>query len=593
MVERSREIRDRVFLTTLFLVGGVALAAGLFEVFILQKFQPSPEFSVALGAAILLVTALFETPLREPELVGLPGPGLHLERRSYLPYPVPLPDSVSPPSASRPLSASDVEAVEVVDTELDMVSPTPPAPPSMPAPVPLPTPVARPAVPSASVAPRPVAARPSPRAATASSSDAAMATLRERTNREVADAREAIAALETLGNLPPAGGSRAGLPFAPLPPLQLKPIIAEHPPPADYLEEHLPRTPPAVDGDVQRSLTQLADLAGSRTDGSRPLALINGKPPTATLTDIETTLDQSPPLEVPRAPATSPESAPSAATNGSLEKLDHAEAELKAMPPVESVVPVVTPPSPRPRPAPRMPAPSGRAPPGPSVVPTTPLVSPTALPSAPPVPPPKPTPSTPAAPAPSTPPRAYSPASAPPATRPQDTTVADLDQMARVLDAMIAESRGARPPALAPPRPPTVAPAVPAVALPLPPRPPTVEPPAPPVGPSQASAELIDELSRQLEQMKSALAPAGAPSRGGLPLPVPRSERDAKSKPVLPTLPPDGASPPPSLDLGEDELQNVLDQAHQAAEATSARHVKPTDMEPAQRRKRRREDLDP
>lgn len=555
MVEEAREFRDRAFLATLFLVGGAALASGLLQIFYFGSFTPGPEFSTILGAAIIFVTAVYETPYRDPALIGLPGPGAHLESRAYLRYPVPIPDALG--AGAGALSVTSTEAVELPVSEPEE-APRSPAPAAV-----RPSPrVARAPISAPAVAYTPSARTTAPGPAATPSVSPRMA----QTSRAVSEARQAIAALETLGTIPvePLG-------YAPLPPLELKPYMADHPPAADYLEDHLPQHAVAqVDPNVQQSLADLAGLAGKQTTGDQPIEFRNGKPPQDMLSDIESVLSEAPPLEKANGTAIHPTSLPTVPIPGSSEEgiqgVNHAEAELRAMPPVESIpVPASVQPPEAPVPPTPTPAPEVVGPSAPAPVEQPPAVA-----------------------------EPKAEAASPPSELPDEAT---LDSMAKALEGLISAGKGvatttaAPSPPARPRAPPTSAPSPPAT-------PPSSAPPAPspprqvpasssiPAEPPAATSATIDDLSRQLEAMKSTLLASEPVSRGGLPSPTAGLPPPPKPKKALPTVPP-SVPPAPPPDLNEDELQGVLDQATEVAQETKSRHVQAKDIDPTTKKKRK------
>ncbi len=86
MVEESRDLRDKAFLTILILVGAAATASGLVQILYEPSPSPAALFDTALGLAVLLVTALFLAPYVFPKTFGIPVETAEVVSRPYLPY---------------------------------------------------------------------------------------------------------------------------------------------------------------------------------------------------------------------------------------------------------------------------------------------------------------------------------------------------------------------------------------------------------------------------------------------------------------------------------------------------------------------------
>lgn len=112
MVEDPHDLRDRAFVVILLLVGGGAVASGLFQLVVLSiTNDPAAVFDVVLGFAVLLITWLFLAPYVFPHALGVPKPGDLPITRDYLPFPIaPIPDVGVSPGASARLSASSAAA---------------------------------------------------------------------------------------------------------------------------------------------------------------------------------------------------------------------------------------------------------------------------------------------------------------------------------------------------------------------------------------------------------------------------------------------------------------------------------------------------
>ncbi len=86
MVEESRDLRDKAFLTILILVGAAATASGLVQILYEPSPSPAALFDTALGLAVLLVTALFLAPYVFPKTFGIPVETAEVVSSPYLPY---------------------------------------------------------------------------------------------------------------------------------------------------------------------------------------------------------------------------------------------------------------------------------------------------------------------------------------------------------------------------------------------------------------------------------------------------------------------------------------------------------------------------
>ena len=104
MVEESRDLRDKAFLTILILVGAAATASGLVQILYEPSPSPAALFDTALGLAVLLVTALFLAPYVFPKTFGIPVETAEVVSRPYLPYTIGA-RVASPPVAMRPPSS--------------------------------------------------------------------------------------------------------------------------------------------------------------------------------------------------------------------------------------------------------------------------------------------------------------------------------------------------------------------------------------------------------------------------------------------------------------------------------------------------------
>lgn len=155
MVERSRDLRERAFHILLLLVGGAALASGLFNLLVVGDTSPPTIFDSVLGLAILLVTWLFLAPELAPRLLGPavePPPRLtqllpETEPEPLLPPPKPWVEPQAPPPTParvavprpelRPLPDSSAQLLEAIQRVIDPPKAEPAVakrPPSKPAP---------------------------------------------------------------------------------------------------------------------------------------------------------------------------------------------------------------------------------------------------------------------------------------------------------------------------------------------------------------------------------------------------------------------------------------------------------------------------
>ena len=574
MVEEARDIRDRGYLAINLLLGGIAVAVGLFNMFVLHNFGPASMFDAFLGMSMITVGSLFIAPYMAPRQLGLPSPGVRMERRPYLPYPVPLP--VEEGEEEEPVPVPEVEE------ELPM----------------LPSPVRRPAG---------VAARPIASFATTGARAPSMVAAPRRSSRPVpsAEAANTIAELDALGV---GTGTSSRVSLSPPPGLlHLPPFLPEQPPPADYLEEAepLPSTIPELEPQFQRALEELAGAAGRETNGAHPLVLVNGKPPETTLSILEEVLRQPPPFgeegSEPSVPSTTSEATSASTSPGEpISEVDHLERDLESLPRVGDVhlgppgelrsafsqpTSELTPgggsdgsletSAPATFPQPRMepvqevsgpPAESEGAPLAPTPEP------PTALPVE-----PQAWETSEVRPAPQSTPGPAAAVSAPlSAEQAMNMPEGELEQMAKALEGMVSALREfetepapkheVEPPAAAIPPPVGATSGAPSEASETPPAPESFSEDSEP-------APAIDDLERQLAAMRSALA-QDAPRP--LPPPVSNAARDDEGRTSLPILPLPSAEPverPPSADSTEEDLQRVLEEVHSAAKLTQDRHT--------------------
>ncbi|MDE1819449.1 MAG: hypothetical protein KGI98_01200 [Euryarchaeota archaeon] len=558
MVEEARDIRDRGYLAINLLLGGIATAVGLFNMFALHNFGAAPMFDALLGMSMISVGALFIAPYMAPRELGLPAPGVRMARRPYLPFPVPIPASLERGRRGR----EEFEGEE----ELPM----------------LPAPRRRPA--GAAARPRAVPA-PSP-VSPPMAGVAASAGLRAATPMEAA---ATIAELEALGTAPV-----APRPAPPRP--HLPPFRPTAPPPAEYLEEEEAvaslAVTPELEPQFKRALEDLAGAAALQTNGAHPLALVNGKPPERTLSDLEEVLRQPSPSapQEPRLPQSMrPPISTSTVPQEAVGEVDQLEQELQTMPRVESVLPApISTPVEEPFPATIAEAstPSSALPepelPAPLPLPVEPLSGP--VPGASP-------PSEEAPGPPTVAPSEVAPvsdvkdaaSSLPTIEEAMGTKEGQLEEMARTLESMVSQIRSE--PEEVPPEP------VPSLTEAAAPAPPAPEPTAP-LTPETFSEEnepapAIDDLERQLAAMRSTLvregpkplprpgsAPRKAPEAATLPLPLPPAPSPEEAKEVE----------PPKEAESVDELDQLLEDASSAAKLTQERHI---DHEKNARRRRK------
>ena len=107
MVERSRDLKDRLYLVVLLLIGAAAMASGLYYVLARGDVSAPIVFDTAFGVALLLVAWLFLLPEnlpqgaeRRPERLTQLEPLLP-DRTPPAPLPRPLPTSRASPPARR------------------------------------------------------------------------------------------------------------------------------------------------------------------------------------------------------------------------------------------------------------------------------------------------------------------------------------------------------------------------------------------------------------------------------------------------------------------------------------------------------------
>lgn len=566
MVEEARDIRDRGYLAINLLLGGIAVAVGLFNMFVLHNFGPASMFDAFLGMSMITVGSLFIAPYMAPRQLGLPAPGVRMARRSYLPYPVPIP--VEEGEEETPVPIPEVEE------ELPML-------------------------PSRTRRPSGVASRPAPAVAIETPPAAPRAPTRPRPVGLVRseDAANSLAELEALGvGALASPTAQSGGPVGE--PLLLPPYLPSEPPPADYLEETEPAPPtvPELEPQFKKALEDLAGAAGGETNGAHPLILVNGKPPETTLSILEEVLRQSPPFGDLTGGA-SPARGGTGPTNQStvpeeaMSEVDHLERDLQGMPRVDEMraaraVELPAPPSeptavtlpgpeaPIPVAAAELSTPGGRAGDADSALSGPPHASTLPVPLEIPEPAPElgtgtPERRSPEDSSPTGEPAEVSPAADAPLSAEQAMNVPEsqLEEMARALNGMVTALH-------------EVEPARTEVAIPAAPASPP-EAPRPqeaPVAPESFSEDSepdpnIDELERQLATMRSVLARDPAQ-----PLPPSGSGSSAASAgravvPDSPLIAERPAAQPPTAQSTEEDLQRVLEEVQSAARMTQDRHT--------------------
>ena len=538
MVEEARDIRDRGYLAINLLLGGLAVAVGLFNMFVLHNFGPASMFDAFLGMSMITVGSLFIAPYMAPRQLGLPAPGVRMARRSYLPYPVPIPVE----------EGEDETPVPIPEVEEEL-----------------------PMLPNRTRRPSGVATRPAPAVAIEASPAAPLSPARTRPVRlaRSEDVANTLADLDALGVGAPAGPTaQPGGPVGE--PLLLPPYLPSEPPPADYLEETepVPTTAPELEPQFKMALEVLAGAAGGETNGAHPLILVNGKPPETTLSILEEVLRQSPPFgDATGAGAPARETAPptslSTVPEDAIGEVDHLERDLQGMPRLDDMRAA--------RPVELLASP-------PEEGDVTPAIPPQA--STPPVPQdtpePAPEPGTgvsagrsPEEDSPADAPAEVSPAANAPLSAEQAMNVPEsqLEEMTKALDGMVSALH-------------EVASERPEVATPAPPASPP-EAPGPaeaPVTPEIFSEDFepdpsIDELERQLATMRSVLArdPAQPLPPSGSGSPTTSAERTVVPDVFLIAERPAGQ--PPTTQSTEEDLQRVLEEVQSAARMTQDRHT--------------------
>ena len=566
MVEEARDIRDRGYLAINLLLGGIAVAVGLFNMFVLHNFGPTSMFDAFLGMSMITVGSLFIAPYMAPRQLGLPAPGVRMSRRSYLPYPVPIP--IEEGEEETPVPIPEVEE------ELPML-------------------------PSRTRRPSGVASRPAPAVAIETPPAAPRAPTRPRPVglARSEDAANSLAELEALGvGALASPTAQSGGPVGE--PLHLPPYLPSEPPPADYLEEiePVPSTVPELEPQFKKALEDLAGAAGGETNGAHPLILVNGKPPETTLSILEEVLRQSPPFgdvngEASSARETIGATNQSTAPEEAMSEVDHLERDLQGMPRVDEMraaraveLPTspseqgaLTPPgleAPTPPVAAELSTPGGRARDADSALSGAPQASTLPVPREVPEPAPELGTGTPASRSPeeSRPtgqPTEVSPAAVAPLSAEQAMNVPEsqLEEMARALNGMVTALQ-------------EVEPVRAEVATPVVPESPP-EAPHPqeaPVAPESFSEDSepdpnIDELERQLATMRSVLARDPAQP---LPLPGSGSPTASADRAVLPDSPlieERPAAQSPTTQSTEEDLQRVLEEVQSAARMTQDRHA--------------------
>ena len=566
MVEEARDIRDRGYLAINLLLGGIAVAVGLFNMFVLHNFGPASMFDAFLGMSMITVGSLFIAPYMAPRQLGLPAPGVRMARRSYLPYPVPIPIE----------EGEDETLVPIPEVEEEL-----------------------PVLPSRTRRPSGVASRPTPAVAIEAPPAPPLSSARPRPAGPARseDAANTLAELEALGiGASASPTAQSGGPVGE--PLLLPPYLPSEPPPADYLEETepVPSTVPELEPQFKKALEDLAGAAGGETNGAHPLILVNGKPPETTLSILEEVLRQSPPFgDVTGAGAPAREAAGptslSTIPEEAIGEVDHLERDLQGMPRVDEMraaraVELPAPPSeqaaeilpgpeaPSPPAAAELSTPDGRAGDADSDLSGPPSASTLPVPLEVPEPAPELGTGTPASRSPeeSSPtgePAEDSPAADAPLSAEQAMNVPEsqLEEMARALNGMVTALHEVEPG-----RAEVAIPAIPA----SPPE--ASSPQEATVAPESFSEDSepdpnIDELERQLATMRSVLARDPAQ-----PLPPSGSGSSAASAgravvPDSPLIAERPAAQPPTTQSTEEDLQRVLEEVQSAARMTQDRHT--------------------
>ncbi len=272
MVEEARDIRDRGYLAINLLLGGIAVAVGLFDMFILHTFTAASMFDAFLGMSMITIGILFIAPYMAPRALGLPGPGTRMVRRPYLPYPAPIPEGYGESSSEGLPLEEDVALPRRVPRSSEGLVGR-----------------GRNTGTAARYESRPKEAPPLPAWRTSTTTET----------------QAVLSELENLGvHEGPTATYRPGPAPSPLTPIPDMPVRAEHPPPAEYLEEDVPELNPELEPQLRAALADLAGAATGVEVGRAPLKLLNGKPPADTLSDMEAALRAPPPSMA--APETSP-----------------------------------------------------------------------------------------------------------------------------------------------------------------------------------------------------------------------------------------------------------------------------------------------